>query len=88
MHFTYYNIPITFVAASYSALFMQKYNRLKAVLADKGRTSKWLADQVSRSKATVSRWCSNQIQPPLEVLFKIAEILEVDVCELLVKEKK
>jgi len=63
---------------------MQRYNRIKAVLADKQRSSKWLAQEVGRSRATVSRWCSNQVQPPLEVLYQIAELLEVDVRELLV----
>lgn len=63
----------------------RRYNRIKAVLADKQLTSKWLADQVGRNKATVSRWCSNQVQPPLETPYQIADLLEVDVCELLVR---
>ena len=67
---------------------MRRYNRIKAVLADKEKTSKWLADEVGRSKATVSRWCSNQVQPPLDVLYQVADILEVDVCELLVPNRK
>jgi transcriptional regulator with XRE-family HTH domain len=66
---------------------MQRYNRIKAVLAEKGKTSKWLAEQVGRSKATVSRWCSNQVQPPLDVLFQIAEALDVDVRTLLVPNR-
>jgi putative transcriptional regulator len=65
---------------------MRKYNRIKAVLADKDKTAKWLAQQVGRDRSTVSRWCTNDIQPPLEVLFQIAEVLEVDVCELLSKQ--
>ena len=65
-----------------------RYNRIKAVLVEQGRTSKWLAEQVGRSKGTVSRWCSNQIQPPLDVLFQIADVLEVDVCTLLAKNEK
>jgi len=64
----------------------RRYNRIKAVLADQQRTSKWLAEATGKSKATVSRWCSNQAQPPLETLYRIAEVLEVDVCELLVRE--
>jgi transcriptional regulator with XRE-family HTH domain len=67
---------------------MRRYNRIKAVLADKQKTSKWLAEQVGRSRATVSRWCSNQMQPPLEVLYEVADALEVDVRELLVPNKK
>ena len=66
---------------------MERYNRIKAVLADKQKTSKWLADEVGRSKATVSRWCSNQVQPPLEVLYQVAEALDVDVRELLVPNR-
>lgn len=65
---------------------MRKYNRIKAVLADKDKTAKWLAEQVGRDRSTVSRWCTNDIQPPLEVLFQIAEVLEVNVCELLAKQ--
>ncbi|MCB9081888.1 MAG: helix-turn-helix transcriptional regulator [Lewinellaceae bacterium] len=63
---------------------MRKYNRIKVVLAEQDRTSSWLAQQVGRDKSTVSRWCSNSVQPTVEVLFKIAEALEVDVRELLV----
>jgi putative transcriptional regulator len=65
---------------------MRKYNRIKAVLADKDKTAKWLAQQVGRDRSTVSRWCTNDIQPPLEVLFQIAEVLEVEVCELLAQQ--
>jgi transcriptional regulator with XRE-family HTH domain len=66
----------------------KKFNRVKAVLADKGKTSKWLAQQIGRDRSTVSRWCTNDMQPPLEVLYQIAELLEVDVRELLVPNKK
>ncbi|MEN0005751.1 MAG: helix-turn-helix transcriptional regulator [Bacteroidota bacterium] len=65
---------------------MAKINRIKAVLADKDKTSKWLAIQVRRDPSTVSRWCTNDMQPPLETLFEIAKILKVDVCDLLVRE--
>ena len=63
---------------------MRRYNRIKAILADKQKTRKWLAEKVGRSKATVSRWCSNQIQPHLEILYQIADELEIDVRDLLV----
>jgi len=66
----------------------KRYNRIKAVLAEQEKTSKWLAEQVDRNRATVSRWCSNQMQPPLDVLFQIADVLEVDVCELLTTNEK
>ena len=58
-------------------------NRLKAVLADKGRTGKWLAAQLDRDPSTVSKWCTNSIQPDLPTLTKIADLLEVDVRELI-----
>lgn len=66
---------------------MQKYNRIKSVLAEKDKTAKWLADQVGRNRSTVSRWCTNDMQPPLEVLYQIAEALKVDVCDLLVRNR-
>ena len=66
---------------------MPKLNRIKAVLADKDKTSKWLAGKIGRDRSTVSRWCTNDMQPPLEVLYQIADILEVDVCELLVRDR-
>lgn len=58
-------------------------NRLKVVLADKKRTNKWLAEQLGKDPATVSKWCTNTCQPDLENLMKIARLLEVDVNELL-----
>lgn len=64
---------------------MQKINRIKAVLAEQNRTSKWLAEQLGRDQATVSKWCTNTYQPSLEMLVKIAEHLNVDVRDLIVK---
>jgi len=58
-------------------------NRLKVVLADKKRTNKWLAEQLGKDPATVSKWCTNTCQPDLGNLMKIAQLLEVDVNELL-----
>ena len=57
---------------------MAKLNRIKAVLAEQERTSKWLAEQVGKSACTVSKWCSNRVQPDLNTLDKIAKILEVN----------
>lgn len=65
---------------------MEKINRIKAVLAETVYTGKWLADQVGRDKATVSKWCTNTIQPDLNMLVKIAEVLRVNVRELLVEK--
>ena len=58
-------------------------NRLKVVLAEKKRTNKWLAEQLGKPPATVSKWCTNTAQPNLENLMDIARCLEVDVKELL-----
>ena len=53
----------------------EKINRLKIVLVEQGKTGKWLAEQLGKNEATISRWCSNATQPSLEMLMKIAEIL-------------
>lgn len=58
-------------------------NRLKVVLVEKKRTSKWLAEQLGKDPATISKWCTNRAQPGLEALVEIAEVLDVDIAELL-----
>lgn len=58
-------------------------NRIKIVLVEQGRTNKWLADKVGKNTTTVSRWCTNDMQPSLETLVSIADTLKVDVRELL-----
>lgn len=58
-------------------------NRLKVVLAEKKRTNKWLARQLSKDPGTVSKWCTNTMQPNLETLVEIAKYLDVDVKDLL-----
>ena len=63
------------------------FNRIKAVLAEKGRTNIWLAEKLNKNKSTISNWCTNDVQPPMETLFEIAEALNVDVRELLVPNK-
>lgn len=62
---------------------MAKLNRIKAVLAEQDKTSKWLAEQVGKSACTVSKWCGNSVQPDLNTLDKIAKLLSVDVKDLL-----
>ena len=61
-------------------------NRLKVVLAEKKRTKKWLAEQLRKDPATVSKWCTNSAQPNLENLIEIAKYLEVSVNELIRNE--
>lgn len=57
---------------------MSNLNRLKVVLVEKGKTGKWLAEQLGKSNCTVSKWCSNSIQPDLQTIDKIATILNID----------
>jgi putative transcriptional regulator len=62
----------------------RNFNRIKAVLAERGKTNIWLAEQLDRNKTTVSKWCTNDIQPTVKSLFEIAKVLEVDVRTLLI----
>jgi putative transcriptional regulator len=63
-------------------------NRLKIVLAEQRRTNKWLAEKLNKNTATVSRWCTNEMQPSLETLVHIADTLGIDVRELIISTKK
>jgi len=63
---------------------MADINRLKVVLVERKRTSKWLAEQLHKDPATVSKWCTNTAQPSLETLVEVAKALEVDVRELII----
>ena len=58
-------------------------NRLKAVLAEQGKTNKWLAEQLDKNETTISRWCTNEIQPSMDNLVLVAKLLGVDVRELI-----
>ncbi len=60
-----------------------RINRLKIVLAEQNTTGKWLAEQLGKNEATISRWCSNTSQPSLEMLLKIADVLKIDVRKLI-----
>lgn len=62
---------------------MTNINRLKVVLVEQGKTGKWLSEQLGKSNCTVSKWCSNTVQPDLVTLDKIARLLDVDVKDLL-----
>lgn len=66
----------------------KNYNRIRVVLAEQDRTNKWLAEKVGKNRTTVSRWCTNDMQPSIETLAKVAEILDVDIRELLLPTKK
>lgn len=65
----------------------QKINRIKVVLVENGKTGKWLAEQVGKNEVTVSRWCSNKMQPSLDMLVRISELLDIDVKDLIVSNK-
>ena len=58
-------------------------NRIKVVLADRQKTNKWLAEQLGKDPATVSKWCTNSCQPSLETLMQIAKLLDVQTDDLL-----
>ena len=57
-------------------------NRIKVMLAEKGKTNIWLAEKLGRDQATISKWCTNNAQPTLENLLQIAKCLEVGINEL------
>lgn len=61
----------------------KNYNRIKSVLAEQEKTSIWLAEQIGKDKSTVSRWCTNDMQPSIETLFLIAKTLNVSPKDLL-----
>ena len=64
------------------------YNRIKAVLAEERKTNMWLAEKLEMSPNTVSKWCTNQMQPTIETLFRIANVLDVEARDLLVNSKR
>lgn len=76
---------IKFVFSSIINAMKVDVNRIKIVLVEKKRTNKWLAEQLGKDPATVSKWCTNTSQPQLETLINIAEVLDVDIQDLLRK---
>lgn len=63
-------------------------NRLKAALAEQGKTNRWLSEQLGKSENTISRWCANKVQPSIQQLNDIAYILDVDVRNLITSTKE
>ncbi len=63
------------------------YNRIKAALAENTMTNKELAENLGVAPETVSRWCTNDMQPSIETLYQVAKVLDMDIRELLVKTK-
>lgn len=66
---------------------MKDINRIKVVLVEQKRTSKWLAEQLGKDPATISKWCTNSSQPDLNTLTHVAELLDVDIRTLINKTK-
>ena len=76
-----------FVPTTYHYPSMDKdINRIKVVLAEKKRTNKWLAEQLGCAPTTVSKWCTNACQPPMETYLRISKLLNVELGELLNKK--
>ena len=69
-------------------LVIENMNRIKVVLAEKNIQSKWISEQLGVSRATVSKWVNNTSQPSLEMIEKLAKLLDVDYTELLRLERK
>lgn len=69
-------------------VMIKNLNRIKVVLVEKNKTGKWLGEQIGKDPTTVSKWCTNNTQPGLETLAEIAEILQVDIRELLNSTKE
>lgn len=67
---------------------MEEINRIKPVLFEKKKTSRWLSKQLGVTPSTVSKWCTNSSQPDISSLLQIADFLGVDIKELLVREYK
>jgi putative transcriptional regulator len=63
-------------------------NRIRVALAEQERSNRWLAEKLGKTDATVSKWCSNKMQPSLETLVEVAKVLDVDVSELLNRTKE
>ncbi|WP_278692124.1 helix-turn-helix transcriptional regulator [Leyella stercorea] len=63
-------------------------NRIKVVLVEQKKTNKWLAEQLGKDPATVSKWCTNTAQPGLDTLLQIAKALDVDVKDLINSSKE
>lgn len=65
----------------------KQINRLKLALVENGRTNRWLAEKLNKNETTISRWCTNEVQPSLETLYIIANLLHVDIKELINSSK-
>lgn len=62
---------------------MQDINRLKMLLAEKGKTNKWLSEQLGVDSTTVSKWCTNSSQPSVEMVFRMMNVLNADIGQVI-----
>ena len=65
-----------------------KLNRIKAVLVEQDKSQKWLAEQLGKSFSTTNAYCCNRQQPNLDTLYRIAQLLSVELKELIVDNTK
>lgn len=86
--FSYKKIKLSNLFLMPNTFRMQKMNRIKEVLKDQGRTQTWLAERIDKSYVIVTNYCNNNAQPSIEVLRKIAAVLDVDVRVLLEPTKR
>lgn len=63
-------------------------NRIKVALAETRRKNKWLAEKLEKDESTISQWCTNARQPSLENLLNIANVLDIDIRDLLYSTKE
>ena len=80
--FTFWNNNLTI------SMNNKDLNRIKVVLVEHKRTNKWLAEQLGKDPATISKWCTNTSQPSIDMFFRIAKLLNVDYTELIIKPKE
>ena len=78
----YIIILVIFALESY-LFVMRDLNRIKIVLVEQKKTSKWLAERLGKNISTVSKWCTNSAQPDLRTLDCIAELLNGDIRTLI-----
>ena len=81
-----YLTSILYFCRNNSLMENKDFNRIKVVLVEHKRTARWLSEALGKDPATVSKWCTNTTQPSLETLFKISELLQVPVLELIKKQ--
>lgn len=86
--FFFMSVKIINFAFKFNFMLMTDLNRIKVILVEKKRTNKWLAEELGKDPATVSKWCTNTSQPDIYTFAKIANLLEVDIRDLLISTKK